>query len=625
MKESFPIETAEYAMAKGLHVEPAFSWWIKPVLKKRDRCLKKVKTKYWERTHKYGIKLPHSIREAIEIDRENGNTLWQDAIKMEMKNNRVAFEEFNGDITRLVGYKKITGHIIFDVKLGENFRRKARFVADGHLTSPPQSMTYSTVVSRDSVRILLMVAALNELDLQAADIQNAFLTAPNLEKCYMIAGPEFLDEEGKVFIVRRALYGLKSAPNAFRTFLAQHIKDLGFFQSEADPDVWMRPAVKPGTDFAYYEYVLCYVDDILCISARAMEVMQQLQKKFKFKNDIIAPPKSYLGAKVRQKTVDGHTMWTISSIDYVKAAVKNVEDGIKDKQWKIPTANVGIPMSTSYAPELDDSPELNQDDLTYYQELIGVLRWATELGRVDILHEVSLLSQYQACPRVGHMEQVMRIFGYLKRRNNRSIYMDFRRPDLTRSTVSSSKDEFKLLYQGAKEEVSPMMPEPKGNSVEMNAFVDASHAANKKTRKSHTGYIIFVNSAPIIWYSKRQNTVEASTFGSEFIALKACIEAITHLRYKLRMFGIPLEVGLDGEPAPTHIMVDNESVVKNSSKVESTLNKKHNSIAYHYARWNVAAGAVQIHWINSKDNLSDPLTKRLTYDHREDLFDQWMY
>jgi hypothetical protein len=78
------------------------------------------------------------------------------------------------------GFVKITGHLVFDVKLGENFRRKARFCADGHKLATPASITYSSVVSRDSVRILLMIAALNELELRAADIQNAFLTAPNL-------------------------------------------------------------------------------------------------------------------------------------------------------------------------------------------------------------------------------------------------------------------------------------------------------------------------------------------------------------------------------------------------------------------------------------------------------------
>jgi hypothetical protein len=145
----------------------------------------------------------------MEIDRENGNTLWMDAVRLEMKNVRVAFQEYDGDPNSLVGYTQMTGHIVFDVKLGENFRRKARYCADGHKTGAPASVTYSTVVSRDSVRILLTIAALNELDVFGADVQNAFLTAPNKEKVWMIAGPEFGADEGKTFLVVKALYGLK--------------------------------------------------------------------------------------------------------------------------------------------------------------------------------------------------------------------------------------------------------------------------------------------------------------------------------------------------------------------------------------------------------------------------------
>ena len=81
-------------------------------------------------------------------------------------------------------------------------------------------------------------------------------------------------------------------------------------------------------------------------------------------------------------------------------------------------------MSTSYKPELDGLPELNEGDQTYYQELIGILQWATELGRVDILLEISLLSQYQACPREGHMEQLLRIFAFLKYHQKMSLYLD---------------------------------------------------------------------------------------------------------------------------------------------------------------------------------------------------------
>jgi hypothetical protein len=174
LKESYPVELALYATGQKIDDEPAFAWWVPYALNKRKRILQKVKSKYWSRTHKYGIRMPKDINEAIEIDREQGNTLWMDAIKLEMQNVRIAFEEFDGDPNALVGYTQITGHLVFDVKLDENFRRKAQYCADGHKSGAPASVTYSTVVSRDSMRILLTIAALNDLDILGADVQNDF-------------------------------------------------------------------------------------------------------------------------------------------------------------------------------------------------------------------------------------------------------------------------------------------------------------------------------------------------------------------------------------------------------------------------------------------------------------------
>ena len=104
------------------------------------------------------------------------------------------------------------------------------------------------------------------------------------------------------------------------------------------------------------------------------------------------------------------------------------------------------------------------------------------------------------------------------------------------------------------------MPKARGRAVEVTAFVDESHTSDKNIRRSHRGYIIFVNCAPIIWYSKRQVTVDSITFGSDFIASKTCLEHIIALRFKLRIFGIPI----DGE---SRILNDNKSVVDSSYKV----------------------------------------------------------
>ena len=105
------------------------------VLKKRNRIIAKVKSKYWVRTHKFGIRVPKSVNEVKRLDEANGETLWWDAICKEMKDVRIALEEFEGDVNPIPpGYQEINCHMIFDIKMGENFRRKARMVADGHRT-----------------------------------------------------------------------------------------------------------------------------------------------------------------------------------------------------------------------------------------------------------------------------------------------------------------------------------------------------------------------------------------------------------------------------------------------------------------------------------------------------------
>jgi hypothetical protein len=162
------------------------------------------------------------VQEALAFDKENGDTLWWDAICTEMKNVRPAFEEWGKPLTDMpIGYQEVRCHLIFDVKMGENFRRKARFVAGGHTTDVPSTLTYASVVSRDSVRIALTIAALNDLKIMACDIQNAYLTADCREKIWTRAGPEFGSEAGTIFIVKKALYGLKSAGAAFRALLAE--------------------------------------------------------------------------------------------------------------------------------------------------------------------------------------------------------------------------------------------------------------------------------------------------------------------------------------------------------------------------------------------------------------------
>ena len=137
--------------------------------------------RYHKRTHKFGVRIPKTVQEAIALDKENGDQQWQQAIAKEMKNNRVAFDikEHKSEVP--IGYQHVRCHMVFDVKL-ERFKHKARLVAGGHTTETPSTLTYASVVSRESVRIALTLAALNNLEVKAGDVQNAYLTAPNSEK-----------------------------------------------------------------------------------------------------------------------------------------------------------------------------------------------------------------------------------------------------------------------------------------------------------------------------------------------------------------------------------------------------------------------------------------------------------
>ena len=141
--------------------------------------------------------------------------------------------------------------------------------------------------------------------------------------------------------------------------------------------------------------------------------------------------------------------------------------------------------------------------------------------------------------------------------------------------------------------------------METTFYVDADHANDTSNRRSHSGIIGYVQGAPVLWYSKKQATVESSTHGAELVATRIAVEFIESIRYKLRMFGVPIL-------GPTILLCDNMSVVHNGTRPESTLKKKHNSISFHKLRESVAAGYVELHKVHTSENLADLLTKILS-------------
>jgi hypothetical protein len=116
---------------------------------------------------------------------------------------------------------------------------------------------------------------------------------------------------------------------------------------------------------------------------------------------------------------------------------------------------------------------------------------------------------------------------------------DDKMPFLDNSAFHKS-DWSESIHGEVEEEIPPTAPKLLGNPVIMTCFVDANHAGDKITRRSQTGFIMYLNNAPIDWFSKKQNTCESSMFRSEFVAMRIATEQIKALQYKLRMFGIPI-------------------------------------------------------------------------------------
>jgi hypothetical protein len=194
------------------------------------------------------------------------------------------------------------------------------------------------------------------------------------------------------------------------------------------------------------------------------------------------------------------------------------------KRWKLPNKGE-TPLCTSYRPELDVTPELSPQDAAYYKARIGILRWIVELGRVDICLEVSMMSSHLDLPRERHLEQVFNILAHLKQYHNTEIVYDPSDPVIDEAKFDAkdwASTDFGHL--DGVEELPPNMPEPRGQGFVIRATVDADPASDSVTRRSNTGFLVWITSCLVYFLSKKQTSVETSSFGSELVAMKQCYE-----------------------------------------------------------------------------------------------------
>ena len=258
------------------------------------------------------------------------------------------------------------------------------------------------------------------------------------------------------------------------------------------------------------------------------------------KEGSIGDPDLDLGAKLRKVTLpNGVQTWSTSPSKYIQEAVKNVEKYLHINCGGVKLAKrTNAPFPRDYAPELDICPELGPKRANYYRSLMGVLQWMVEIGRVDMIIEASMMVSQLAMPREGHLECLYHMFAYLSIKHNSIMVFDPTYPDIDMSPFKEC--EWKTFYASSKETIPGNVFEPRCKEVDVRFYVDSDHAGDTVTRRSRSGFFIFMDMVLVSWHSKKKYTIETSVFGAKFVAIKVAMEVIRGLRYQLRMMNVLL-------------------------------------------------------------------------------------
>ena len=315
--------------------------------------------------------IPATYKEALELDKRNGNTKWTNATALEMKQ----LDDYDTFIDKGIfhrskiptGFQRIKVHLIFAVK--HDGRHKSRLVSRGDLTEVPTSSVYAGVVSLRGLQMVIFIAELNGMEAYATDIGNVNLEAVTQEKVCIIAGPECGEKQGHLLIIYKALYGLRSSGKEFGDLLAACLKDLGFSPSKAEAEIFMRE--RNGA----YEYVATYVDDLCLVMKNPEEFLSILQSEpYSFKLKGSGPMSFHLGCGFDR---DSTGVLRMDPRKYIDKMVQAYEQLYGTK----PTATAQSPLIENDHPELDTSEFLDKEGIQQYQTLIGSLQWAISIGR----------------------------------------------------------------------------------------------------------------------------------------------------------------------------------------------------------------------------------------------------
>ncbi|KAG7556871.1 Integrase catalytic core [Arabidopsis suecica] len=492
--------------------------------------------------------IPQTYEEAIQ------HQVWRDAIAAErqaMEHNHT-WEE--GELPR--GKKAVTSKWVFTIKYksnGDIERYKARLVARGFTQTYGEDYrdTFAPVAKLHTVRVVLSLATNLEWELWQMDVKNAFLQGELEEEVYMKPPPGLEDHNapGKVFKLKKAIYGLKQSPRAWYHKLSTTLLDRGFKKSEADNTLFTLPS-KEGI-----VVILVYVDDII-ISGNDKVGIQETKAFLKSVFDIkdLGELKYFLGIEVcrsKEGLFLSQRKYTLDLLSQVgKLGAKPAKTPLEDDY------------KANRKGELDNKPF---EDVTQYRRLVGKLIYLT-ITRPDICFAVNVVSQHMQAPTLHHWNMVTRILKYLKGAPGQGIWMGCNK------------------------------------NTELVGYCDADYAGDTKDRRSTTGYCTFIGGNLVTWRSKKQKVVSLSSAEAEYRAMRKLTTELMWLKALLKDFGIDT-------PKPITMHCDNQAAIHIASNSVFHERTKHIEVDCHKVREQVQLGVILPCYTESEEQLADIFTK----------------
>lgn len=446
------------------------------------------------------------------------------------------------------GKQIISSRWVFKIK--DDGRYKARLVARGcqqKKNSLDFKETYSSVVQASSLRTMLAIGAMKDLQFLTFDVKSAFLHGDLQEEIFLKL-PEGFNHPGKVCLLHKALYGLRQSPFLWFKKLTDFLKQEGLIQLKSDKCVFKNPKGKR------IFYLAIHVDDGLILGEDLSEIKCLLKKMQKnFEVTINENPHFYLGLQIKKR----HGEYMISQSKYCKQIVEKYS--MENSRAK----------DTPIVKEEKDQEQPSNEDFPY-KEAVGSLLYASCKTRPDLSYAVGYESRFMQNPTTENIKNVKRTMRYLKGTTDFGI-----------NYFSKNNDDL----------------------LQMHVYCDADHAGDKTDSKSTSGFVMIYGNGPIAWSSKKQKTVAQSSTEAEYVAAAQCCAQMKYMKTLI-------EELLD-KKIKTILHVDNESAIKMIKSGQISFNSHHIEIKHHFIHDELNQGWFTIKYCPSEDQVADIFTKPL--------------